>query len=341
MTIASLPDAPAEIRFADRPTNPLQVVAVRFLVAVGVVTLIAAVVYLDRGGYRDAAGGEISFGDALYYSTVSVTTTGYGDIVPITSQARWLTTLVVTPMRVAFLVLVVSTTVEVLTARSRHVIRVRRWRGSVHDHYVICGFGTKGRSAAVSLISKGVSHDQIVVVDMRKEAMDEAKADGFVVVVGDCTRESILRQAGVERAKGVVVAVDRDATAVLSTLTVRGLNPNTRLVAAVREEENSQILKRGGASMVITSDEATGRLLGLAIDSPHQVEMIEDLLLVGQGTDLVERGVTDSEVGQPAPSGVVGIIRHGRMVREVETLREGDRLLTIESNGNNASATDH
>ncbi len=333
MPIASLPDAPAEIRFADQPTNPLRVVVVRFLVAVGVVLLIAAVVYLDRDGYRDSAGGEISFGDAIYYSTVSVTTTGYGDIVPITQQSRLVTTLVVTPLRVAFLVLVVSTTVEVLTARSRHVIRVSRWRGKVQDHYVICGFGTKGRSAAVSLTTKGVPQDQIVIVDLRSEAIDEANADGYVVVVGDCTRESVLRQAGVERAKGVVVAVDRDATAVLATLTVRLLNAQTRIVAAVREEENSQILRRGGASVVITSDEATGRLLGLAIDSPHQVEMIEDLLMVGQGMDLVEREIVEAETGQPPPSGTVGVIRHGKMVREVDALQTGDRLLSIESNG--------
>ncbi|MGH8916094.1 MAG: potassium channel family protein [Acidimicrobiia bacterium] len=336
MTIASLPDAPAEIRFADRPINPLRVAIIRFLVAVGVVFLIASVVYFDRHDYRDSAGGEISFADALYYSTVSVTTTGYGDIVPVTPQSRLVTTVVVTPLRVAFLVLVVSTTVEVLTARSRHVIRVSRWRAKVHGHYVICGFGTKGRSAAVSLTTKGVAQDQIVVVDTRSEAIDEANAEGYVVVVGDCTRESVLRQAGVERARGVVVAVGTDATAVLATLTVRLLNARTRIVAAVREEENSQILRRGGASVVVTSDEATGRLLGLAIDNPHQAEMIEDLLMVGQGLDLIEREITEVETGRTPPEGTVGIIRHGRMFAEVAALQPGDRLLVIEGAGTEA-----
>jgi voltage-gated potassium channel len=333
MTVASLPEVPAEIRFPDRPTNPLKVVAIRFLVAVGVVMLIAAVVYLDGDGYRDLAGGEISFGDALYYSTVSVTTTGYGDIVPVTPRTRMITTLVVTPLRVAFLVLVVSTTVEILTARSRHVIRVNRWRAKVDDHYVICGFGTKGRSAALSLVTTGVPYDQVVVIDQRKESIEEANAEGFVVVAGDCTRESVLREAGVERAQGVIVSVDRDATAVLTTLTVRLLNSRTRIAAAAREEENSQILRRGGASVVITSDEATGRLLGLAIENPHQAEMIEDLLKVGQGVDLVEREVTGAEVGGPPPPGVIGVIRRGRVIREVAAIQAGDRLLGIEDTG--------
>ncbi|CAN5858156.1 potassium channel family protein [soil metagenome] len=333
MSTRPTPSKPGPIRFADRRSNPLRVVGTRFVSAVAVVMLIAIVVYLDRTGYSDSAGGELGFFDALYYSTVSVTTTGYGDIVPVTQRSRLLTTFVVTPMRVAFLVLVVSTTVEVLTASSRYLLRVQRWRRTVTDHYVICGYGTKGRSAASSLASKKVPREQVVIVELRPEAAEEANRDGYVVVVGDCTRESVLRRAGVERAGGVIVAVDRDDTAVLATLTVRLLNSEARVVAAAKEEENSRILKRGGASVVVTSDEATGRLLGLAIDSPHQAEMIEDLLLIGEGVDLVERAAAVSEVGAPGPSGTVGIVRDGRILRGSELIEEGDRLLAIESNG--------
>jgi voltage-gated potassium channel len=321
------------IRFADRRANPLRVVLSRLTAAVGVVLLITFVVLIDRDGYSDSSGGEIGFLDALYYSTVSVTTTGYGDIVPVTQQARVLTTFVVTPLRVAFLVLVVSTTVEVLTASSRYLLRVKRWRRTVTNHYVICGYGTKGRSAASSLISKKIPREQVVIVELGARAIEEANRDGFVVVTGDCTRESVLRRAGVERAQGVIIAVDRDDTAVLATLTVRLLNTDARLVAAAKEEENSRILKRGGASVVVTSDEATGRLLGLAMDSPHQAEMIEDLLMVGEGVDLVERDVFESEVGQPSPSGTVAIVRHGRILPRTDIVESGDRLLAIESNG--------
>jgi voltage-gated potassium channel len=321
------------VQFADTRANPLRVVATRFVSALAVVLLIATVVFFDRDGYSDSAGGEIGFLDALYYSTVSVTTTGYGDIVPVTQQARLVTTFVVTPLRVAFLVLVVSTTVEVLTASSRYLLRVQRWRRTLEDHYVICGYGTKGRSAASSLVSKQIPRDQVVIVEFATHVADEANRDGHVVVVGDCTRESVLRRAGVERARGVIVAVDRDDTAVLSTLTVRLINPDVPLAAAAKEEENSRILKRGGASVVVTSDEATGRLLGLAIDSPHQAEMIEDLLLIGEGADLVERHVDESEVGLPVPTGTVAIVRDGRIIRAAGVMESGDRVLVIETNG--------
>lgn len=325
------PSEPGAIRFADRRSHPLRVVATRLAVAVGLVLLIAAVVYLDRDDYSDVAGGEIGLIDAVYYATVAATTTGYGDIVPATPSARLLTIFVVTPLRVAFLVLVVSTTVEVLTASSRYLIRVQRWRKTLRNHYVICGYGTKGRSAAASLLSKGIEPGQIVIVETLAEPVEEANDDGFVVVMGDCTREMVLNRAGVALARGVIIAVHDDATAVLATLTVRLLNTEARVVVAVREEENSRILRRGGASLVITSDAATGRLLGLAVDSPHQAETIEDLLLVGQGLDLVERSVTDADVGQAVPPGTIYVIRHGRMRPAEGTIEAGDRLLTIEN----------
>src|SRR5690606_27672006 len=167
-----------------------------------------------RDGYRDL-DGEVTALDAVYYATVAVTTTGYGDIVPVTPVARLVTVLVVTPMRVAFLILVVSTTVEVLAASTRYLFRVRRWRRTMEDHYVICGYGTKGRSAASTLISQDTPIDRIIVVEIDSRVADEAAAAGHAVVVGDCTREETLKRARVEQARGVVVAVSRDDTAVL------------------------------------------------------------------------------------------------------------------------------
>src|SRR5690606_21350301 len=156
---------------------------------------------------------------------VAVTTTGYGDIVPFSQGARLVTVVVVTPIRVAFLILVVSTTVEVLAATTRYLLRVQRWRRVMRDHYVICGYGTKGRAAAATLVSKGVEPEKVVVVEWDATTAGEATADGFTAVVGDCTRESVLSRANVASAKGVVVAVNSDSTAVLTTLTIASSTP--------------------------------------------------------------------------------------------------------------------
>ena len=88
----------------------------------------AIIVYLDRDGYRDAQENELSFLDCIYYATVSLSTTGYGDITPVTPSARLVNILVITPLRVLFLIVLVGTTLAVLTERSRQAFKIQRWR---------------------------------------------------------------------------------------------------------------------------------------------------------------------------------------------------------------------
>src|SRR5918997_1316154 len=124
--------------------GPLLVLAQRLAVALTLLTLVALIAYAERDGYKDQPNGdEVSLIDCFYYSTVSITTTGYGDVVPVSDAARLTTTIVVTPIRVLFLILLVGTTVELLAERSRQAIRQRFWRARLKDHTIICGYGTK------------------------------------------------------------------------------------------------------------------------------------------------------------------------------------------------------
>ena len=109
----------------------------------------------------------------------------------------------------------------------------------------------------------------------------QAASDGLVTVHGSSTSDAVLREAEVGKARAVIVAVSRDDTAVLTTLTVRQLAPDVTVVAAVREAENADLLTQSGADSVITSSDAAGRLLGLATDSPRTVAVVEDLIAVG------------------------------------------------------------
>ena len=86
------------IHFPSRAGSPARALGWRLLIALGLIGLVTAVAYADRAGYRDL-DGSVSLLDCLYYSTVSITTTGYGDIVPVSDSARLLTTFVVTPLR--------------------------------------------------------------------------------------------------------------------------------------------------------------------------------------------------------------------------------------------------
>jgi voltage-gated potassium channel len=189
----------------------------RIAIAVGALLAAAVVVYVGREGYVDSTDTPITFGDALYYATVSLSTTGYGDIAPVSDEARLTTTTVITLLRVVFLIVLVGTTVELLADHSRHVIRVRRWRSRIGGHVVVAGFDTKGQAAIRTLLAGEArtrkAAAEIVIVDRDPARLDTAVALGFVSVAGDATRSDVLRSAGIERARALVVATGRDDTA--------------------------------------------------------------------------------------------------------------------------------
>ncbi|WP_110183552.1 potassium channel family protein [Nocardioides solisilvae] len=308
----------------------------RLLAAFAVLAGTVLLVYLDRDGYRDSYDGRVGLVDAIYYTTVTLSTTGYGDIAPVTTQARLLNAFVVTPARVAFLVLLIGTTLEVLASQGREMFRVARWRKNMGDHVVVIGYGTKGRSAVHTLLSNGLDKASVVVVDPSPEALADAHEDGLAVVTGDATRRQVLRQADVHEARQVIITTDLDASNVLATLTVRQLNPDAFIVVAVREQENVPLMRQSGADSVITSSEAVGRLLGLSSLSPLLGSVMEDILTYGEGLEVAERDLLVNEVGQQPqrlPDQVIAVVRDEKVYRYfdpvVTQLARGDRLIVI------------
>jgi voltage-gated potassium channel len=293
-------------------------------------------VWVDRDGYRDEYDGDVSLIDGVYYAAVTLTTTGYGDITPVTTAARLVNVLVVTPLRIVFLVVLVGTTIEFLASEGRRIMRDSRWRKRMKDHVIVVGYGTKGRSAVQTLLGNGVAPDQIVVIDPRPQAIVDAGNDRIAAFQGDATSRAVLRRAEVTRARQVIVTTDRDDAAVLVTLAVRQLNPDAHAIVAVREEDNVPLLRQSGADAVITSSEAVGRLLGLSAVSPNLGEVLEDLLTYGHGLEVAERPILGREVGkQPSalPDRVVSVIRDGTVYRyydpAVSVLAAGDRLVVV------------
>ena len=140
------------------------------------------IVWFDRDGYTDNSDGPVDLLDAFYYATVTLSTTGYGDITPVTDEARLVNILVITPLRITFLIILVGTTLEVLTQRTREQLRQNRWRSYLRDHTVVVGYGTKGRSAVRALLDDGTDPAQIVVVDTDLDHIADASDDGLAAV---------------------------------------------------------------------------------------------------------------------------------------------------------------
>jgi voltage-gated potassium channel len=326
------------LRIPEKFVSPTQRILRRVLYAALALFAAVLIVYLDRDGYRDVQNDRLSILDCVYYATVSLSTTGYGDITPFTPAARLVNVLVITPLRIAFLIVLIGTTVETLTTQSRQALKIQRWRSRVRNHTIVIGYGTKGRTAVEAMIGDGTAPADIVVVDTDQAALEQATAAGLVTVHGNATKSDVLRLAGAQQAASIIVATNRDDTAVLVTLTARELAPKAKIVASVREAENQHLLRQSGADTVVVSSETAGRLLGIATTTPTVVEMMEDLLTPEAGFAIAEREVERKEVGgspRHLTDIVLGVVRDGRLLRvddaEVDALDEADRLLYIRS----------
>jgi voltage-gated potassium channel len=331
-------DTRGRVRLPAIIRSPVWELTRRLILAIALLGFTVALVYFDRKGYYDANDPThtVDLVDALYYTTVTLSTTGYGDITPFSQSARLVNAFVITPLRIAFLVLLIGTTIEVLATQGRELLRVARWRKNMDKHVVVIGYGTKGRSAVDTLVNNGWSKESIIVVDPSSTALGEAHADGLAVVTGDATRREVLRRAGVSRASQVIITTDRDDSTVLSTLNVRQLNPECYVVAAVRESDNVELVRQSGADSVVTSSEAVGRLLGLSTLSPTLGSVMEDLLTYGVGLEVAERDLLVPEVGktpQSLPDQVIAVVRDGSVYRyfdpAVTQLARGDRLIVV------------
>src|SRR3954466_10922182 len=317
--------------------SPLRALAVRVLLAIALVLVTVSIIYVDRRGYRDINGDGLTLLDCFYYTVVTLSTTGYGDITPVTQDARLVNVLVITPARVLFLIILVGTTLEVLTDQYRKSMRVGRWRRKLKDHVIVCGYGTKGRAAVAALLENGHDKARIVVVENREAAVRHGTANGLTAIDGNATRSSVLDEADVKNCKAVIIATDSDEASVLITLTVRQLTAGqVRIIAAVREQENAALLKQSGAHHVIVSSSTAGRLLGLTTTAPPLIDVVEDLLTPGQGMALAMRSAERSGVGRnprELQTLVVALIRRGKVLplagEQTVIIETGDMLVYI------------
>jgi voltage-gated potassium channel len=281
--------------------------------------------------------GEFSYIDSLYFTIVSVTTVGYGDIVPITEEARMFDALIITPVRIIVWVTFIGTAYQLVFQRRMEAYRMDRALKKMKGHVIIAGCGTTGAATVEELIHYGYNEENMVVIDTNDENVKTAAEVGATGIVGDPSKEEILTRAGIQGAKALIITTSQDDSNVLITLTAKDLSPKVLVVSRVSQQENIKQLKRAGANVIISPALTGGHMMAMAVSKSTTVELVEELLTTSRGANILQRYVKDSEVGK-SPKNlkgfvVLGVVRGGktRGPKDLDgiTLKKGDEIILV------------
>ena len=268
---------------------------------------------------------------------ISATTTGYGDIVPVTDRARLFDALIVTPIRVFFLLLLAGTAYTFIIKQTWNRWLMKLIQKNLHDHILIAGFGISNDKALEELLKRGTPAKRIVVIDNNRDALERAGECGVAVLHGDSSRDETLLAAHVDRASALLVSTGRDDSNILVVLTARKLSATVKISVTIRETDNEDIAKQAGADTVINPVSFSGLLLASSLEGPYRAEYLNDLATSEGQVMLRERIIGDAEAGrspqQICTGQVVRLIRDGRAHASddpsFQSLRVGDRILEI------------
>jgi voltage-gated potassium channel len=320
--------------------SPLPVwaqLAWRLALVLGLLVFTILLHWVERDGLRDSFDGEVSFVDVIYFTMISITTTGYGDIVPVGDHTRLFDALVVTPIRIFFVLIFVGTAYTFVLRRSWDKWRMERLQRTLCEHVVVAGSGVSGSEAVDELIARGTRAGRIVVVDTDPEALERPKSLGCLVVEADATRDRTLQEVRITEAAAMIVTAGRDDTSILITLTARHLAPDLSISVAVKNEDNELLARQAGATTVINPVSFAGLLLASSTDGPHISDYLADLASSSGRVQLAERPVCDEECGKPLSAIARGLgVRFYRGERpygfwepEAAALMAGDVIVEI------------
>lgn len=263
------------------------------------------------------AGGTLGFVllekwsvfDAFYMTLTTVTTVGYGEIHPLDKAGRIFNScLILFGASVVLLAIgaMTQTIIELELNQFFGKRRVRKMIETLQGHIIVCGFGRVGRGAADELQQQGA---KFVIVDHNEEKVERAMKEGMLAVLADASRDEVLREVGISKAKGLIATLASDADNLFLILTARTLNSKIQLTARVAEQSSEDKLRRAGADFVFAPYNSTGHRMAQALLKPHVQQFID---FTTQNLDVK---VNIEQVRVSARSGYIGSTIEGIQIR--------------------------
>ncbi|HAZ41099.1 MAG TPA: hypothetical protein DCY52_02410 [Methylococcaceae bacterium] len=303
------------------------------------VTIIGTVGYYILGQPQDA-----TLLDALFMTVITITTIGYGEIIHLDETGRLFTILIaLTGIGSLFysLTVIMDNLVLIRVSDPFETKKMQRMIDAFDSHVIIAGLGRVGRQAAREMNDSGMP---FVIIDNRVEAQAFAVQQGYLFILGDASDDQVLQQAGITRAKGLIVTSGDDATNVYIVLSARVLNPKLFIISRAVEESSIPKLTRAGADRAISPHAIGGRRLAHLILSPTVIDFFDTVIskgdecmnLEGIGVQLhspvVGQCLGDLSLRERSGANVLVIFRGRQVIANPEdslTLEVDDRILAL------------
>jgi len=283
--------------------------------------------------------------DALYMTVITLSTVGFGEVRPLSTEGRLFTTALIVSGVASVGYLFSAISQNIVSGELHGTLWRRRMQKSVDhlkDHFIVCGYGRVGREVAKDLRQRDKS---CVVVEVELEVLENS---GLLYIIGDAADDDILREAGIDRAAGLVAATGSDATNLFITVSAHTLNPDLNIVARANQPTTEAKLLHAGATHVISPYTLGGRRIATQLLYPSVTDFLDvvmhssnlELWLeeveVANDSDLDSRTVAEVEVRRRTGANVLALVRHDGTERSVvnnppATLRiqPGDVLIAL------------
>ncbi|SHJ16724.1 potassium channel family protein [Algibacter luteus] len=263
------------------------------------VLLLAALLLIGVTGYKMISG--YTWIDALYMTVITMTTVGFGEVVPLDDQSKIFTIFLILASVVIVGYALSIITEYILSKNDLDELKQKKMQKDIDNfknHIVICGYGRNGKQAARKLMAY---NKQFVVVEKNKELEDRLKLDEVPYVIGNANEDETLIQAGVDRASCFISALPNDADNLFVVLSTRQLNKKINIISRASNESSYDKLKFAGANNVILPDKIGGDHMASLVVVPGLMEFIDNLSIVGKSDINIEEVAVEKFYNSKTP----------------------------------------
>jgi len=310
------------------------------------VVLLAVIIVYGVAGYMLIDRWNLL--DSFYMVIITISTVGYGEIHPQSAAGRIFTsTLIVTG--VATMLYGFGVFAETLADNAfgnyRRQRQLERSLNQLRDHFILCGYGRIGTEIVTEFEDHKIPY---AVIDQTEEAVGRLRAEGRLHIEGDASSEELLKQAGIERARGLISAVDSDERAVYIVLAARALNPDLYIIARAGRPESIRRLELAGATRTISPYQMAGHRIAELAVRPALVDVLDTLhhgelgigveeLLIGKGMAAIGKTITETGLLDPLAAKLLALRRRDGTLYVSPSpdlrLEDGDLLIALGTEG--------